>query len=227
MEIVEVSRIGNRTGGVHTGDTVRHRFPLQSTLLNQSNIGEGRHRCSWSTIVVRSNRIRSSRFGNSIRNLANDQLEYRALLLILGFLLPIFFSFLDVKKFLRGGGGREDARETRKRRLGRERKGGERGRGIRRVEKKKKKEKRERNNRERERERCAEEEGQGRREGQERIGIVAAVETRFTVVVEPIDTRQPSRPTAAVAAAGAGGIEAASLDGEARSTALLRIEATH
>lgn len=138
-----------------------------------------------------------------------------------------FFSFLDVKKFLRGGGGRENARETRKRRLGRERKGGGRGRGIRRVEKKKKKEKRERNNRERERERCAEEEGQGRREGQERIGIVAAVETRFTVVVEPIDTRQPSRPTAAVAAAGAGGIEAASLDGEARSTALLRIEATH
>lgn len=63
-----------------------------------------------------------------------------------------FFSFLDVKKFLRGGGGREDARETRKRRLGRERKGGGRGRGIRRVEKKKKKEKRERNNRERERE---------------------------------------------------------------------------
>lgn len=62
-----------------------------------------------------------------------------------------FFSFLDVKKFLRGGGGREDARETRKRRLGRERKGGGRGRGIRRVEKKKKKEKRERNNRERER----------------------------------------------------------------------------
>lgn len=36
-----------------------------------------------------------------------------------------FFSFLDVKKFLRGGGGgRENARETRKRRLGRERKGG-------------------------------------------------------------------------------------------------------
>lgn len=62
-----------------------------------------------------------------------------------------FFSFLDVKKFLRGGGGREDAREMRKRRLGRERKGGGRGRGIRRVEKKKKKEKRERNNRERER----------------------------------------------------------------------------
>lgn len=64
-------------------------------------------------------------------------------------------------------------------------------------------------------------------QGQERIGIVAAVETRFTVVVEPIDTRQPSRPTAAAAAAGAGGIEAASLDGEARSTALLRIETTH
>lgn len=34
-----------------------------------------------------------------------------------------FFSFLDVKKFLKGGGGRENARETRKRRLGKEGKG--------------------------------------------------------------------------------------------------------
>lgn len=110
MEIVKVSRIGNRTGGVHTGDTVRHRFPLQSTLLNQSNIGEGRHRCSWSTIVVRSNRIRSSRFGNSIRNLANGQLEYRALLLILDFLLPIFF-FISRRKKVSKGRRREGGRQ--------------------------------------------------------------------------------------------------------------------
>lgn len=174
-----VSYWESHTGYLHTGDTVRHR--LQSTALNQLDIGEAQHRWSCSTIgapfepdpvvSVRGLDSKSSLQPAGISRCTSNPGFSRSKSDFLFF----FFCFSAQKSFegKEGGGLEEEFGEKRERQRKRkrwqerERKGGGRGRGIRRVEKKKKKEeKRKRNNREREREsvwRCAEEEGQGRR----------------------------------------------------------------
>lgn len=158
-----VSYWESHTGCLHTGDTVRHR--LQSTALNQLDIGEAQHRWSCSTIgapfepdpvvSVRGLDSKSSLQPAGISRCTSNPGFSRSSLIF-------FFFCFSVQKSFEGKEGRglkeefgekRERQRKRKKWQERERKGGGGGRGIRRVEKKKKKkEKRKRNNRERERE---------------------------------------------------------------------------
>lgn len=182
MEIVEVSRIGNTSAPV----IQRQRFPLQSTILNQLDVGEAPSPLLGPPSVRLGSEILESKRGAGYRATSNPRFSRSA--------------------FRRGIWSRKNERRRRKEKRGGGRSGSrgtETGRRRRRRRKKRKKRG-----------------GARRRKGLE-LRLRWKRDSRWSWN----RSIRSSRPTAAVAAAGAlRYIEAAT---EKSGTALLRIEATH
>lgn len=156
-------------GYAHTGNTAT---AVPVTVLNQLDVGEAPLPPPLGPPSVR--------LGSEIRNVREADI---ALLPIPDFL--VFSPFCAARKKFRAGRSNLVEKDERRRRKkkGEERGGGRRSgsRGTRRGRGRGEEEEKKEETAERARWRCEEEE-------EERIGIAAAVETRFTVVVGPIDT---------------------------------------